>query len=98
MPIPAYLPRTLVETARATRAVSKGTERKYLTREWELRGLLRCLCGGRIGTQSTKPESGDSYHYYICNRRRQLRKMCECKQRSLPAVEIERLVWELVSA
>jgi hypothetical protein len=33
VPVPAYLPRGLVEVARATLAASKGTERKYLARE-----------------------------------------------------------------
>ncbi len=98
VPVPAHLPRDLVVTARATLAASKGTERKYLAREWELRGLLRCSCGGRMGTQTTKWKGGEiTYHYYNCNRRRQLRKMCECTQKSLPAVEAEAWVWKLVS-
>ena len=33
VPVPAYLPRGLVEAARATLVASKGTERKYLARE-----------------------------------------------------------------
>ena len=99
VPVPAYLPRGLVETARATLAASKGTERKYLAREWELRGLLRCSCGWRMGTQTTKPRGGAiTYHYYACNRRRKLRKMCGCTQKSLPALEVEAQVWELVSS
>jgi hypothetical protein len=99
VPVPAYLPRGLVETARTTLAVSKGTERKYLAREWELRGLLRCSCGGRMGTQTTKPRGGEiTYRYYACNRRRKLRKMGGCTQKSLPALEVEAQVWELVSS
>src|SRR5215213_9238958 len=87
VPVPAALPRGLVETARGTLVAKKGTERKYLARDWELRGLLQCSCGGRMGTQTTKPRGGETtYHYYACNRRRQLRKMCECAQRSLSAV------------
>jgi DNA invertase Pin-like site-specific DNA recombinase len=50
VPVPAALPRGLVETARATLVAKKGTERKYLARDWELRGLLQCSCGGRMGT------------------------------------------------
>jgi hypothetical protein len=84
--------------ARATLAAKKGSERKYLAREWELRGLLRCSCGGSMGTKTTKPRGGDTtYHYYACNRRRQLRKMCECTQRSLSATEVEGRVWRFVS-
>jgi len=98
VPVPAYLPRGLVETARATLATNKSSERKYLAREWELRGLLRCSCGGRMGTQTTKPRDGETtYHYYACNRRRKLRKMCECTQRSLSATEVEGRVWHFVS-
>jgi hypothetical protein len=61
--------------------------------------MLRPLsCGGRMGTQTTKPKgSKTTYHYYACNRRRQLRKMCECTQRSLSAVEVESRVWRFVS-
>jgi site-specific DNA recombinase len=98
VPVPAYLPRGLVEGARATLAANKGSERKYLAREWELRGSVRCSCGGRMGTQTTKPRGGETtYHYYACNRRRQLRKMCECTQRSLSATEVEGRVWRFVS-
>ena len=56
MPVPAYLPRSLVETARTTLTTTKGSERKYLAREWELRGLLRCSCGGRIGHPDNETE------------------------------------------
>jgi hypothetical protein len=56
VPVPAALPCGLVETARVALAANKGTERKYLTRKWELRGLLRCSCGGKMGTQTTKPK------------------------------------------
>jgi site-specific DNA recombinase len=98
VPVPACLPRGLVDAARATLATNKGSERKYLAREWELRGLLRCSCGGRMGTQTTKPRGGDTtYHYYACNRRRQLRTMCECTQKSLSAAEVEGRVWRFVS-
>jgi site-specific DNA recombinase len=98
VPIPAYLPRGLVEAARATLATNKGSERRYLAREWELRGLLQCSCGGRMGTKTIKPKDGETtYHYYACNLRRQLRKMCECTQRSLSATEVEGRVWRFIS-
>ena len=98
MPVLDYLPRGLVETARTTLTTTKGSEWNYLAREWELRGLLRCSCSGRMGTQTTKPKgSKTTYHYYTCNRRRQLRKMCECTQGSLSAVEVESRVWGFVS-
>lgn len=98
VPVPAYLPRGLVEMARATLAANRGSERRYLAREWELRGLLRCSCGGKMGTHTTKPKgSRVTYHYYTCNLRRQLRKMCECTQKSLSAAAMEDAVWSFVS-
>ena len=63
-----------------------------------MRGLLRCSCGGKMSTQTTKPRGGDiTYYYYTCDRRRKLRKMCGCEQKSLPGLEVEAQVWELVS-
>jgi hypothetical protein len=51
-----------------------------------------------MGTQTTKPRGGETtYHYYACNRRRQLHKMCECTQRSLSVTEVESRVWGFVS-
>ncbi len=38
IPVPAYLPRDLVDTARAQMDANKGSERKHLAREWELEG------------------------------------------------------------
>jgi hypothetical protein len=52
-----------------------------------------------MGTQTTKPRGGEiTYHYYACNRRRKLRKMGGCAQKSLPAFEGEAQMWELVSS
>jgi Recombinase zinc beta ribbon domain len=63
-----------------------------------LRGLLKCSCDGRMGTQTTKPRGGDiTYYYYTCDRRRKLRKMCGCEQKPLLSLEVEAQVWELVS-
>ena len=82
-------------------ATNKGSERKYLARERELRDLLRllrCSYGGRMDTQTTKPKGGETtYHCYARNRRRQLRKMCECNQKSLSATGVEDTVWRFVS-
>jgi site-specific DNA recombinase len=54
VPVPAYLPRGLVDRARATRAASRSSERKRLARQWELRGLLRCSCGWRMRTHTPR--------------------------------------------
>jgi hypothetical protein len=98
IPIPASdrLPRELADQARATMDANKGTERKGLAREWELRGLLRCPCGSKMHTKTTRPH-GHTYHYYLCKRRHELRKMCECTQKALRAPEVEAEVWDFVS-
>jgi site-specific DNA recombinase len=97
VPVPAHLPGGLVEQARASMASNKGAERKHLAREWELRGLMRCSCGGSMGTQTTNPYGKWIYYYYTCRSRRELRKMGSCRQRSFQAKDVEPLVWEFVS-
>jgi hypothetical protein len=91
------LPRALVDRARTTMENNKGAERKYLAREWELRGLMRCSCGSTMGTHTTQPHSGRIYHYYKCKRRSQLGRTGSCSQKSLRATEVEPVIWDLVS-
>jgi hypothetical protein len=45
VPVPAYLPRKLVDHARLMIESRTGLERKHQARQWELKGVLRCLCG-----------------------------------------------------
>ncbi len=97
VPVPAWLPRELVDQARSMMAVNKGSERKRLAREWELRGLMRCSCGVSMVTHHTNPAPERIYHYYSCRSRRELRNMGPCRQRSIQAKEVEPLVWEFVS-
>jgi site-specific DNA recombinase len=98
VPVPTFLPRALVDRARrALEENSRCFERKNLARGWELRGLVRCPCGSKMGTLTSKPGDGPDYYYYICVRRRKLRKMCSCTQKSLQAAEIEPTVWAFVS-
>ena len=97
IPVPAYLPRVLVDRARAAMDASKGSERKHLARGWELRGVVRCPCGCKMSTQSNKPEGESTYHYYVCRRRRMLGKKSPCSQKSLKATEVEAAVWHFVS-
>src|SRR5215217_25425 len=96
IPVPAYLPRDLVDRARAQMDANKGAERKGLAREWELRGLMRCSCGSTMQTKTTKPH-GHTYHYYLCTRRNELRKMCDCTQKALRAQVVEAELWDFVS-
>ena len=98
MPIPAFLPRALVDRARkALEENSRSFERKNLARNWELRGLVRCSCGSKMGTLTTQTGNGPTYYYYTCVQRRTLRKMCSCNQKSLRASEVEPVVWDFVS-
>jgi site-specific DNA recombinase len=98
IPVPACLPRELVDQARATMDANKGVERKHLAREWELRGLMRCSCGSKMQTKTTNPHGKYTYHYYICVSRNDLRNMGSCRQRVLRAEEVEAEVWEFVSS
>src|SRR5215211_1858677 len=52
VPVPAYLPRGLVDQVRTALAASRPPERKRLARQWELRGLLRCSCGWKMTTHT----------------------------------------------
>ncbi len=92
-----HLPRELVDQARAAFEASKGHARKHLTREWELRGLMRCSCGSKIGTRSTKDKRGALYHYYVCRRRGAARKAYGCTQGCIRAEPAEAEIWSFVS-
>ncbi len=96
VPVPAHIPAAVVEAARQRIEENRTPERKYLTREWELRGLLRCPCGAGMRTQTTNPHNKGHYFYYSCSRRRKLRKMCDCRQPSIRVGNVEPLVWEFV--
>ena len=58
---------------------------------------MRCSCGSKMRTLTTKTGDGPSYHYYTCGRRRTLGKMCSCTQKSLRSSEVEPPVWDFVS-
>jgi len=99
VPVPAFVERVLVEQARSMAAANRGAERKHLTREWELRGLLRCSCGLKMVTQTTRADASrdcHSYHYYRCSRSKDYGSDA-CKRKGVPARIVEPLVWEFVS-
>ncbi|PLS85969.1 MAG: hypothetical protein CYG60_09715, partial [Actinobacteria bacterium] len=83
VPVPAYLPRLLVDQARALMATHRSPERKHLARQWELRGLVRCSCGVLMGTHTTTANE-KPYHYYKCFRRSDYKRGI-CEQKSLRA-------------
>ena len=97
VPVPACLPRALVDQARTTMDNNKGAERKHLAREWELRGLVRCSCGSKMGTHTIRPRGARVYYYYKCRGRSPLGRLGLCKQRALRATEAELVVWSFVS-
>ncbi len=99
VPVPALLPRALVDQARAMLASNRPTERKHVAREWQLRGLLRCGCGWKMGTHSARPSRGNGgvYHYYTCNRRRQMGRESGCEQKPVRVADVEEPVWRFVS-
>jgi Recombinase zinc beta ribbon domain len=92
------LPRPLVHRARTTMESNKGTERKYLARGWELRGLVRCSCGSPMGTHTTKPSGGRVYHYYKCKRRSEAGRLGSCRQKALRAEQVEPAIWRFLSS
>jgi len=96
VPIPAYLPRSLVDRARAMMAMHRPPERKYFVRSWELRGLVRCGCGVSMGTHTTTANGQKLYHYYRCNRGSDYKRGV-CKQKSVRAETVEATVWSFVS-
>jgi site-specific DNA recombinase len=67
VPVPAYLPRKLVNQARLMIESRTGLERKHQARQWELKGVLRCSCGQNMIT-NTSHHKGEAYHYYRCKR------------------------------
>jgi site-specific DNA recombinase len=95
-PVPAFLPRGLVEAARSAIEAPRPQERKNLARGWELRGLMRCpSCGGAM-TPHTAKRDEKRYHYYRCHRGAEYRRG-SCKQRMKRATEAEAAMWGFVS-
>ena len=82
---------------RALEENSRTFERKNLARDWELKGLVRCSCGSKMRTLTTKSGDRSGYHYYTCGRRRTLGEMCSCTQKSLRSSQVEPTVWAFVS-
>ncbi|HEV2092220.1 MAG TPA: recombinase family protein [Rubrobacter sp.] len=95
VPVPAYLDRDLVERARAMAAANRGSERKYLAREWELRGLVRCSCELKMATQTTSAKASRPYYYYRCNRSKDYGTDA-CSRKAVPAQKVEHMVWGFV--
>src|SRR5215203_3095804 len=95
-PVPAFLPRELVERARAMMSAPRPPERKNLARGWELRGLMRCPSCGAAMTSHTAKRGKKLYHYYRCHRSVDYRRS-SCKQRMVRAERAEGAMWEFVA-
>ena len=99
VPVPGYLDRGLVERARAMAEANRGAERKHLSREWDLRGIMRCSCGLKMVTLTTRANASRGcrpYHYYRCNRSKDY-GYGFCTRKGVPVGKVEPLVWEFVS-
>jgi site-specific DNA recombinase len=96
VPVPAFLPRELVETARTMIAAPRPQERKNLARVWELRGVIRCPSCGAAMTSHTAKRGAKLYHYYRCHRSVDYRRN-SCQQRMVRAERAEAAMWEFVS-
>jgi site-specific DNA recombinase len=97
IPVPAYLPRALVDRAHVMLEANKGFERKHPARTWELKGLMRCGCGLMMQTRTAQPKGGYRYHYYECKRTRIYRQPCSSFQKSFRAEKVEAVMWSFVS-
>jgi site-specific DNA recombinase len=98
VPAPAYLPRPLVDQARAMMAAHRALERTRLARGWELRGVMRCRsCGVLMGTHTSTYNGGKkTYYYYKCHPGRDYRRGT-CQQKHVRAEQAEAIVWAFVS-
>jgi hypothetical protein len=85
-----------VDRALALVGSGRARERRHLAREWELRSLMRCGCGLKMGTR-TAESKGRLFHYYVCKRSPAARKTGECAQRCVRATRVEDAVWRFVS-
>jgi site-specific DNA recombinase len=99
IPVPAFLPRELVDRARASLERNKGTERRFLARSWELKGLLHCSCGSRMRTHTVyyPNGAGHRYYYYVCRKAKDFGRTA-CQQKSVRAEPLETLVWGFASS
>src|SRR5919112_1212222 len=94
VPVPAYLPRKLVDQARLMIESRTGLERKHQARQWELKGVLRCSCGQNMITNTSRYKDS-AYHYYRCKREAAYGRDA-CPQRTIRIERVEPLVREFV--
>jgi site-specific DNA recombinase len=94
VPVPAYLPRKLVDQARLMILSRTGLERKHQARQWELKGILRCSCGQNMIT-NTSHYKNKAYHYYRCKRASAYGPDA-CPQRMIRIEQVEPLLRDFV--
>src|SRR5215204_2027425 len=94
VPVPAYLPRKLVDQARLMVESRTGLERKHQARQWELKGVLHCSCGQNMITNTSRYKDS-AYHYYRCKREAAYGRDA-CPQQTIRIERVEPLVREFV--
>src|SRR5215217_2406806 len=94
VPVPAYLPRKLVDQARLMIESRTGLERKHQARQWELKGVLRCSCGQNMITNTSR-QKDKAYHYYRCKRASAYGPDA-CPQRMIRIEQVEPLLRDFV--
>jgi site-specific DNA recombinase len=94
VPVPASLPRKLVDQARLMIRSRTGLERKHQARQWELKGILRCSCGQNMITNTSRYK-GKAYHYYRCKRASAYGPDA-CPQRMIRIEQVELLLRDFV--
>jgi Recombinase zinc beta ribbon domain len=94
VPIPAYLPRKLVDQARLMIQSRTGLERKHQARQWELKGVLLCSCGQNMITNTSRHKDS-AYHYYRCRREANYGRDA-CPQHTIRIERVEPLVRDFV--
>jgi site-specific DNA recombinase len=98
VPVPACLPRKLVDQARLMIESRTGLERKHKARQWELKGVLRCSCGQNMITNTSRYKGRykeSAYHYYRCKKEAHYGRDA-CPQRTIRIERVEPLVRDFV--
>lgn len=88
--------REVWDAVQVRRRTNAENARRNAKRDYLLRNLIRCLdCGYRYVGHGNSA-NGKAYHYYSCRRRAD--RGPTCFGRSIPAAELEELVWTDIEA
>ena len=92
---PAIVSAATQEGAARVLAANRWVPGRPARRQYLLRGLMRCSDCGRMYVGSVSHVAAGEKRYYRCGAANQWHKLgtAKCPSRSLPADEIERIVW-----